>query len=159
RARENKDLLRAGRMAEAIGRIDPAAPGAGEAIAFLADVLRSDDVLPRLFAERVLVPFGPAAAPAIPGLIALARQQAVRASPDLPSIAPALGRIAPGTPGADQALAALLDLLQAEPESPGIEAVIDATAQFGPGAAAALPRLRELTKSGHPPVAEAARKA
>ena len=67
--------------------------------------------------------------------------------------------IAPGTAGADQALGALLELLQADPEPPGIEAVIDATSRFGAGAAAALPRLRELARSGEPPVAEAARKA
>jgi HEAT repeat protein len=159
RARGRNDLLHAGRMAEALGRLDPAAPGAGEAIAFLEDVLRSDEILPRLFAERVLVHFGPAAAPAIPDLVALAGRPAVRASLELPSIATALGRIAPGTPAADQAVAVLLERLRAGPESTGIEAVIDALARFGPGAAAALPRLRELTKSDNPPIAEAARNA
>ena len=146
-------------MAEAVGRIDPAAPGAVEAIDFLDRVLRSEDALPRLFAERVLAPFGPAAAPAVPELVALARRPSVRSSPELLAVASALGLIAPGTAGADQALGALLELLQADPEPPGIEAVIDATSRFGAGAAAALPRLRELARSGEPPVAEAARKA
>ena len=66
------------------------------------------------------------------------------------SIAAALGQIAPGTPGADQALAALLALLEAEPESPRIETVIGAVARFGPGAAAALPspaRVDEVRRS------------
>jgi HEAT repeat protein len=159
RAEQNRDLPRAGRMAETIGRIDPAAPGAGEAITFLDEVLRSEDVLPRLFAERVLALFGPAAAPAIPELVALAGRPAVRSSPELSSVAVALGRVAPGTPAAERALAALFELLRVEPEPTCMEAVIDATARFRPGAATALPRLRELTTSPRPPVAEAARKA
>lgn len=159
KARDGKDRPRAARMAESIGRIEPTAPAAGEAVAFLEQILWSDDVLARLFAERVLVVFGPAAAPAVPALVMLARRGSIRASPELSSVATALGRIAPGTPGAGPALDALLTLVRAHPEVPGIETVIDALARFGGGASAALPRLRELAKSGAPPVAAAARRA
>jgi HEAT repeat protein len=128
-------------------------------IAFLREVLRSDDHPARLFAERVLALFGPAAAPALPELVELARRPAIQTSLELGPVATALGRIAPETPGAEPALAALMEGLRSDPKSPTIETVIEALARFGPGAAAALPRLRELADSDDPPVAEAARKA
>ncbi len=157
-ARKKKDLWRAGRMADALARVAPASPEAAEAVAFLVEVLGSGDLPTRLFAERVLGTFGPTALPAIPRLVALSREPDARGNEEHAAIATALGQIAPGTPGADQALAALLALLEAEPQSPRIETVIGAVARFGPGAAAALPRLRTLTESGDPRVSAAARK-
>ncbi len=155
RARDRKALL-AGRTAEALGRIDPRGRGGREAVAFLDEALGSKDLWPRLFAERVLGSFGPAATPAIPRLVALTRLPIVRVSAELSSVATALGQIGPGTAEEGQALAALLELLQVQPELRHVETVIDAVARFGPDAAAALPRVREMTRSGEPSVGEAA---
>jgi HEAT repeat protein len=154
-AREKRDLPRAGGLAEALGKIDPAAP---EAVAFLLEALGSGEIGPRAFAERVLPTFGPAAAPAIPRLVELSRRPIAGANEELAAIASALGRIAPGTPGEGPAIAALVDSFRVERELPHLETVIDALARFGPRAAAALPRLRELAESGDPRVSEAARK-
>ncbi len=157
-ARKKKDLWRAGRMADALARVAPTSPEAAEAVAFLVEVLDSGDLPSRLFAERVLGTFGPTAVPAIPKLVALSREPEARGNEEHAAIATALGQIAPGTPGADRALAALLSLLDVEPDAQRIETVIGAVVRFGPAAAAALPRLRALTKSGDPRVSAAARK-
>ena len=58
----------------------------------------------------------------------------------------ALGKIAPGTPSADQAIAALLPVLDSKAWL-SQERAIDALRQFGPKAAAAIPALCKL-KSG-----------
>ncbi len=146
-------------MAEVLGRVASGGPEAVEAVAFLGEVLDSPDLQTRLFAERVLGSYGPAAAAEIPRLVVLSREPAVRGHDELASIAATLGRIAPRTPGQDQALGALLEMLDLEPRSPGIETVIEAVARFGPAAAAALPRLRKLAASGDPAVDEASRRA
>jgi HEAT repeat protein len=159
RAREKKDDYRCGRIAEVLGQIDPTGPGASEVVAFLIDVLRAEKPEPRLFAERVLGSFGPAAAPAIPRLVALIRRPTRRPHEEFACVASALGRIAPGSPGEARALAALLDRLRAEPTSPRVEAVIEAVARFGPSAATALPLLRVMANSDDPLVSEAAQRA
>ncbi len=153
------DLWRAGRLADALGKIDPAAPEAGEAIAFLVEALHSEDFGPRVFAERALGPFGAVAAPAIPRLVALSREPILRTHEEIASVAEALGQVAPGTPEEGQALAALLEVIEVEPTLRRVESAIDALARFGPRAAAASPRLRELEKSGDARIREAARKA
>ena len=159
RAREKKDLYRCGRIAEVLSQVDPAGLGAREAVDFLVDVLGSEKLDQRLFAQRVLGSFGPAAAPAIPGLVALARRPAPRRAEESASIASALGRIAPGSPGEEHALVALLDSLEAERASPPADTVIDAVARFGPRAATALPRIRAMASAEDPRVSEAARRA
>jgi HEAT repeat protein len=158
-ARDRKDHWGAGRVAAVLGRIDPTAPEAGEAVAFLVEALHSEEFAPRVFAERALGPFGPAAAPAVPRLVALARQPTLRTHEELGFVAAALGQIAPGTPEEGRALAALVELLQSEPELQRVDTVIDALARFGPRAAVALPRLREIERSGDPRIRDAARKA
>jgi HEAT repeat protein len=158
KAGENKDLWRAGRLIEALRRIEPTALGTTEVVALLDGILDARDIGPRLFAQRILTSLGPAAARAVPRLIALSRRPVVRANEEVGSVATALGRIAPGTPEEDRAIAALEELLEVEPELHHVEVVIDALARFGPRAAAASPQLREMTKSDDPRVSEAARK-
>jgi HEAT repeat protein len=158
-ARKKKDLWRAGRIVEALTRIDPHGSEADEAVAFLVEVLGIGDLQTRLFTERILAAFGPAAAPAIPRLVALSRQPGAREQEEAAVIALALGQIAPGTPGEDLALSALLDLVWLGPGLQRMDLVVESLPRFGPGAAAALTRVRELSSSGDPRVSGAARKA
>ncbi len=157
-AGDKKDLWRAGRLVEVLGRIEPTAVGAGEVVAFLDKVLDSRDLGPRLFAQRVLGSLGPVAAPAIPRLIALSRRPIVRASEELGSVATALAKIAPGTADEGEALAALEELLRVEPKLHHIETIIDAVGRFRPDGAAALHQRRQMMGSGDPQVSEGDRK-
>ena len=86
----------------------------------LVKALESPDVQVRTAASGLLGSFGPASAPAIPPLIRLLRQSVDRRGdlPDTTAVdqanwtASALGKIAPGTPQADQAAEALIDALR-----------------------------------------------
>ena len=71
----------------------------------------------------------------------------------------ALGRIAPGTPQDDQALAALTESLQSEPDLQSTCEVIDAIGGFGPKAVVAIPRLKALLQSPNAQVSRAAQRA
>ncbi len=159
RARSENHLLRAGLLADAIGRIDPKAAEAALAVGFLEAVLRTDDVPARLFAQRALANFGPSAAPTIPALIDLTRRPDVRSGPELASVAGALSRIAPGGPDAPLALAAIVEALASDPPPPFTAPAVESLARFGAEAAPALPRLRELEKSKIPEIGSAAHKA
>ncbi len=145
-------------MIETLGHIEPTALGAVEVVGLLDDVLESKDLGPRLFAQRVLTSLGPTAAPAIPRLIALSRRPDIRASEEIGSVATALGRIAPGTPDEDRAIAALTEMLRSEPNLQQIEAIDAALARFGPEAATAPPPSRAMTRSSDSHVSAAARK-
>jgi HEAT repeat protein len=70
----------------------------------------------------------------------------------------ALGRIAPDTPSADQAVAALLPVLQSKVWLSRAKA-IEALRQFGPKAAAAIPGIRALKDDRNAEVRDAAAKA
>jgi hypothetical protein len=103
--------------------------------------------------------FGPVAESAVPALIQALREELIARSvgPDLEAeqAARALGRIAPGTKSADEALAALIETFDPVLEvsgpnsraSPARLAAIEALPAFGPAAIRALPRLRLLSKS------------
>lgn len=111
--------------------------------------------------------FGPAATPAVPAIIRVLErglhkpdERPGRYMTDQRSwAATALGRIAPGTPKADEAAAALVEALEADPTPGGTSDVIEAVARFGPAAKGAIPRLRALAQDPHGSTREAAQKA
>jgi HEAT repeat protein len=144
--------------ARALGAIAPGTPQAGEAMAALIEVVRSGPSQRKGDAAEALGAFGPSAVSAAPVLIDLLNrtataQVATRAGG---SAAGALGKIAPGTPAAAEALAALTVAARA-PWIPTRAAALAALPAFGPGAAAAIPAIRELKeKDPDPGVRQAA---
>jgi len=131
---------------QALGRIAPGTELHGEAVSALIEVLRAEDASNRNSAIDALEPFGPAATSAIPDLILI-----MKTTPDTDrdndagSAARTLGRIAPGTPSSDEAVAVLTKALHSKSRRTRSGA-IRALWQFGPQAATAIPRLRELVK-------------
>ncbi len=101
--------------ARALGAIAPGTPQAGEAMAALAEVVRSGPPQRRGSAAEALGPFGPAAVSAVPALVGLLKETGTARLPTRAggSAAGALGKIAPGTPAADEAIAALTTALRA----------------------------------------------
>ena len=91
--------------------------------------------------------FGPDAASAVPELIrALPKSLATDAQfPDRTCVTRALSRIAPGTESADEALAALVELLRCR-HSEVRNIAADALGEFGPAAASAIPDLIRIVK-------------
>ncbi len=145
--------------AEALGCIAPGTASAGEVIATLSEMARSGTGFRQLQAIRSLGEFGPDAAPAIPALIRMAREAGPdHASDNVQAAAWALGRIAPGTPAADEVVAALADILRSDRASSRV-AAIEALRQFGPKAAVCIPRLRALREDPDIEVRQAAEQA
>ncbi len=137
--------------AQALGRIAPGTPAAGQAISALSAVVRSGPPRRRAAAAKALAQFGPAAAEAVTGLIAFLEEAEAsnQMSEDRQSAARALGRIAPGTSTADKAVAALSAVLKSH-STPTREAAIAAIRSFGPAAASTrsvIPTLRELNEN------------
>jgi HEAT repeat protein len=136
--------------ARILGRLAPGIASAGRVIAALTDVLRSENPLRRQSAIEALAAFGPAAEPAVPALIEAVRREITGAygasHMDGAWAAGALGRIAPGTRSADEALAALIEALNSRSAAADRlrDAVIGALPAFGARAAVAIPRLRAL---------------
>jgi HEAT repeat protein len=148
----------------ALGAIAPGTPEAPQVIAALTEVARSGPLMRRTRTVYALGLFGPAAAEAIPVLIGVITDPtAVKQIQDLvgttgksrqepdesayvhgqAEAARALGKIAPGTPLADQAITTLQTVLNSPAEFCRAAAA-QALGQFGPKAASALPRIREL---------------
>jgi HEAT repeat protein len=145
--------------ASALGGIAPRSAEAKEVIAALIEVARSGPLKRRGWAAYALGEFGPAAEEAVPVLIKAIND----ATPDdkfehEASAALALGKIAPDTPSADQAVAALLPVLQSNVWFSRTNA-IEALRRFGPKAAAAIPRLRALKDDRNVEIRDAAAKA
>lgn len=140
-----------------LGRLAPGTESAGEVIAALAEVVRSGHPSRRSSAAGALGEFGPAAEPAVPVLTRALREGLATQENYLPYVgqeaARVLGRIAPGTRSADEAVAALTEALDLRPGIPAGSrlAAIEALKGFGPAAARAIPRLRDGQKSpdGH----------
>jgi HEAT repeat protein len=146
--------------AQALSKIAPGTPSAGEVIQALTEVVRAGHPYRRVAAANALDQFGPAAVAAAPALIIVLRENAATkaAFGDGASAATALGQIAPGTPVADEAVASLIDALQAE-SAYTREQAINALLRFGPKATVSIPRLRALLNDPHASVSSAAAKA
>jgi HEAT repeat protein len=147
---------------ESAWALDEIAPGSAAekpVIAALIDVVRSGPETRRGSAAAALGKFQSAAEEALPVLIVLMIDSALehkieRAS----SAALALGKIAPETPSANQALAALMAAVDSQ-YSPLRSAAIQAVGLFGSKAGAAIPKLRALSDDGDRQVKDAAVKA
>jgi HEAT repeat protein len=160
----------------ALGAIAPGTTDAPQVIAALTEVARSGPLMRRTRTVYALGLFGPAAAEAIPVLIgtvadptSLNQIQHIVDTASKSGLEPdesayvhgqaeaarALGKIAPGTPLADQAIAALRTVLNSPAEFCRAAAA-EALGQFGPKAASALPRIRELKNDRAPIVSRAA---
>jgi hypothetical protein len=145
------------RAALALGEIAPATPRAGEAAEALISVLRgpAPDAR-RAMAAEGLSRFGPEiTGPALPLLLAVLNETAGKDGHPAPSICLALGRTAPGTPRAGEAVAALSAALHSG-WGDTRSAAAKALAEFGPQARSALPRLRALGQTDPDPGAQAA---
>ncbi|WP_165222914.1 HEAT repeat domain-containing protein [Aquisphaera insulae] len=129
----------------ALGELAPGTDQSAAAITALTDFLRRADPTRRDGAADALGRFSRDAAPAIPVLINGLRESLPSDASFTPgtSMATALGRIAPGTPLADQAMAALAEALDAKSRWTRLEAV-KSLAAFGPISAAAVSRLRRF---------------
>ena len=112
-----------------------------------------------LGALHSLEDIGPPALAAVPALISIYRDAIdSRNSMAHGRIPIALGRIAPNSPAAPEAVAALIRAFD-EQDTHLWKAAIDALGQFGPDAADAIPRLRALRRDPRSGVGDAARKA
>ena len=147
---DSRDRDLALRAADLLGKIAPGTKSAGDVITALAEVVRSGHPSRRRSAFEALGEFGPAAEPAVPVIIRALREILARkggsAFPGGFSAAMALGRIAPGTRSADEALAALIEALDPHAGSDALLntrfGAMDALPAFGSRAASAIPRLR-----------------
>jgi HEAT repeat protein len=134
--------------AAALGRIAPGTSQAGPAIAALTDVIQAGPPQRRASAIDALGRFGKEAAVAVPALVAVLGEAESGDEPtgDKASAAAGLGRIAPGTSSADQALAALTAALKSSSPS-ARRAAIQALPSFGHASASTIPRIRTLKES------------
>ncbi len=138
--------------ARALSEVAPGTPQAGEAMAALVEVVRSGPPRLRRSAADALGAFGPAAVSAVPILINLL-EQAVADEAAVPAggaAIRALRQIAPGTPAADEALAAVIEALRS-PAAWIRQQALETLPAFGPAAASALPLVRRLRDSDSAP--------
>ena len=146
----------------ALGRIAPGSAEAKEVIAALIEVARSGlgsrIGWAAVAAVDALGEFGPAAVESVPVLIKVLSDATAANNERGASAATALGKIAPETPAADQAIAALLPVLESKDWQSRLAAV-NALSQFGPRAAPAIPMLRALKDDHDYDVKAAAAKA
>jgi HEAT repeat len=145
---------------QALSKIAPGTASAGEVIQSLTAVVQAGHPYRKIAAASALSNFGPAAVGAVPSLIDDVRKNAATKADfaDGADAATALGRIAPGTAVADEAVSCLNETLQAESEFTR-EQAIDALLRFGPKAAVGIPRFRALVNDPHASVRAAAAKA
>ena len=142
----------------ALGQIAPGTARADEAIAGLADALRRAHPRRRAPLVDALSQFKQVATAATPALV----EVLMRTLPSEPNAqdggvetATALGRIAPGTNRADEAVEALNAALEARSDDTRF-AAIRSLGRFGADAIPALPRLRKLENDPHREVKAAA---
>jgi HEAT repeat protein len=144
----------------ALGKIAPGTPVAGEVIEALTAVVRFGHPYRRVAATHALSEFGPAAGAAIPALIEVIEHNMTTKAyfADGADAATALGKIAPGTPLANEAIAAIVKALQAKSEFTRRQAA-SALLPFGQKARIAIPRLRLLANDPDAEVRSAAAQA
>ncbi|WP_165245293.1 HEAT repeat domain-containing protein [Paludisphaera soli] len=141
----------ASQAALALGRIAPETPRAKEATSALIALLREGkDEDARASAAEALADFGAdLTTPAVPLLLDVLKATVGNPPPmpPAPSICFALGRIAPGSPLAVDAIKALTAALDSADSDTRLKAA-EALGAFGPRASPSLPRLRALAGSG-----------
>jgi HEAT repeat protein len=122
--------------------------------------LESPEPVSRESVCEAIAKLGRPAAPAIPAVIRLLKDPY---NPQTDGYhwhaAWTLGRIAPGSPQAAEAVAALVEFLQSDPESWATKWTIEALGEFGPKAGAAVPRISELQQHKDEVVRKAATEA
>jgi HEAT repeat protein len=133
---------------QALSRIAGGTGSDRETVAVLTDIVRAEDPSRWAAAVEGLSELGPAASPAISELTrALRKSRGTPAPiPDAASLVRALGRIAPGTPSAGEAIAALTESLRDGPPRIRLLAA-DALAEFGSAATSAIPELIRLLRT------------
>jgi HEAT repeat protein len=136
------------KAAEALGRLALGTPAAGQVIAALTEVVRSGPPQRRASAADALGQFGADAALAIPALVTMLGEAEAgkQSTDDQASAAEALGRIAPGTASADQAVAALTTALKSDSIATRRTA-LEALPSFGHASAGAIPQIRSLKEN------------
>ncbi len=148
--------------AKALGEIVPGTPLAGEAVAALANVVRSGAPQRRGSAATALAEFGATAKPAIPDLIKMLEDadtdKTSAASRDAEVAAKTLAEIAADPPSTDAVLSALRKSLHSNAKK-SRAAVVGAIAELGPKAASAAPDIQAFEKDPDPNVQSAAVKA
>jgi hypothetical protein len=149
--------------AEAIARIAPGTKSASEAIFALTEPLRlRADKATQAEAMKVLNRLGPLAHEAVPVLIAIMKE--VRSPAGRPGahqwVPEALGKIAPSSPSAQEAITALSETLRGEPDGLSDNALLALT-RFGAEARSAVPRIEAFAASNpnHRSFAESVLKA
>jgi HEAT repeat protein len=136
------------RMAiQALAKIARDTDSAGPVIAVLAELVRADAPHKWRAAVDSLMEFGPAAESAVPELIrALPKSLANDPKfPDHSLVIKGLGRLAPGTKSAGEAIAALGGLIRTGPSEVSME-VATALGHFGPAAESVIPDLIRLLR-------------
>ena len=133
---------------KALGRIAAGPKSAGGVIAGLRGVVRTGRPEVQSAVADALGDFGPAAESAVPDLILAIEEAAREKHFDVTWRASvALGRIAPSTKSAGEAIAALGRLLRIRPAEANFQiAAADALADFGPAAESAVPDLIQVLK-------------
>jgi len=145
--------------ARALGRIAPGSAKAKEAIAALMEVARSGPPSRRGWATFALGEFGPAAQEAVPVLLKVIKEATLDDKFEAEAgAASSLGKIAPNTQSADQAVVALLPVLKSKPTLSRTTA-IEALGQFGRKASAAIPQIRALKDDRDRDIRDAAARA
>jgi HEAT repeat protein len=141
--------------ARALCQIAPGTDQAAQVISTFSEAMRSGRPDCQIAAAECLGSFGPDAQPAIPLLIEALLKPIVIEKPNsewntavlvADWSARSLGKIAPGTPSADVALAALTEALWSESLGTPHIAIMMALSEFGPKSRSAIPRLRQLQK-------------
>jgi HEAT repeat protein len=149
----------ASESAWALSEIAPRSAAGKQVIAALIDVVRSGPATRRGSAAAALGKFESAAEEALPVLIVLMIDSAIEHKFERACAAAlALGKIAPETPSADQALAALMAAVDSQYSSLR-SAAIQAVGLFGSRAGVAIPKLRALSNDSDLQVKNAAVKA
>jgi HEAT repeat protein len=144
----NRPLVDPPVVIKALGRIATGPNAAGEVIAGLRGVVRTGRPDIQWTAADALGRFGRAAESAVPDLIRAIEEAAHGKQYQVVWRASvALGRIAPGTKSAGEAIAALHGLLRIRPAEANFQiAAADALADFGPAAESAVPDLIQVLK-------------
>jgi HEAT repeat protein len=142
----------------ALGQIAPGSAKGNEVIAALMEVASSGPLNRRGGAANGLAEFGPAAEESVPVLIKLINDATPEDTFERGAASAwALGKIAPETPSADRAFAALIPALKSKNHFSRLTA-IQALGRFGSRAAAAIPEIRPLKGDGNVEIKVAAAK-